>query len=247
MSANDETEYVRALRTDREVTNSYYAKSVGKKTEQQKFLEELIRRVGSTPISIADIACGGGGVSHHLGAMFPAAQFTLIDMNPDAIRMARQVTQHLEAKHVISNIYQLSVAEEQYDLVVCWQTLSWLDKPQEALNELVRVCKTGGRIFASSLFNLDWDVDIYAKVVDHTRLSSAAGMVMSYNTYSLRSVGKWLKDRVSEFRVHKFKIATDLLYNGKGMGTSTMKIADGSRVQVSGGLLMNWGILEVTK
>lgn len=240
-------DYKEALQADKEATAQYYKSSLTRKTEQQKQLEELLRGLQLVPRTIADIACGGGGSSYHLGSLYPDAQYTLVDINEDAIALAREATRNLKATCVIGDIYDLRLAGDSFDLVVCWQTLSWLDRPETALHELVRICKPGGRVYASSLFNLHHDVDVYSKVEDHTRPSSARGLRYSYNTYSLTSVRRWVADRAAEVRIHGFDIPIDLPAVGRGLGTHTVRLENGKRLQLSAGILLNWGILELRK
>jgi ubiquinone/menaquinone biosynthesis C-methylase UbiE len=239
--------YIDALKTDKELTDIYYRFSLHTKSEQQKQLEDLFRARSLQPQKIADIACGGGGTSFHLSTLYPHASYTLVDLNEDAVFMARESTKHLEAICMAGDIYDLSLETNTYDLVVCWQTLSWLTKPEAALHELIRICKPGGRVFASSLFNRDKDVDIYSQVVDHAQPSAAEGLNYTYNTYSVFSIRKWVGALVTGMQVHEFEIPIDLEYAARGMGTYTARLENGKRLQISGGMLMNWGILELQK
>ena len=183
----------------------------------------------------------------HLAKLYPQAKFNLVDANEEAISLARQASEEFNATCNVGDIYNLDLDSNSSDLVICWQTLSWLDKPEFALRELVRICKPEGVILASSLFNLNHDVDVYSKVVDHTRASSGLGMSYDYNTYSLRTVEKWLSGSVNYFKIHDFSIPEDLVHTGRGIGTYTVKPETGNRLQISAGMLLNWGILEVHK
>lgn len=183
----------------------------------------------------------------HLADLYPQAKFTLVDASEVAISLARQSTEKFNATCNVGDIYNLALDSDSCDLVICWQTLSWLDKPEFALRELVRICKPGGVILASSLFNLNHEVDVYSKVVDHTRASSNLGMSYDYNTYSLRTVKEWLWGLVSDFKIHEFSIPEDLTHTRHGIGTNTVKLETGNRLQISAEMLLNWGILEVHK
>lgn len=239
--------YVDALKVDKEVSENYYKSSIHTKTEQQKKLEELIVAQRVRPKIIADIACGGGGMSYNLSRLFPDASYTLVDMNEDAISLALESTKHMDASCLIGDIYDLQLESDSYDMVVCWQTLSWVAKPKNALRELIRICKPGGRVYASSLFNFHHDVDIYSTVKDQTRKSTAEGYSCAYNTYAVSSVQKWVDKLVSDIKVHEFNISVDLDYTGKGLGTYTARLENGTRLQMSAGMLLNWGILELQK
>ncbi|HLG04002.1 MAG TPA: class I SAM-dependent methyltransferase [Bacteroidia bacterium] len=240
--AKKDKDYIKALQASREQTEAYYRKSLVK-TEQQKFLEQLLLKTKTEFQNIADIACGGGTLSFHLREIYPGAKFTLCDFNEEALTIAK--TLHGDkAEYVHGSIYELPFENEKFDLVCCWQTLSWLDEPEKALNELLRITKKGGRIYASSLFNLRHDVDIFAKMYDHTRPASELGF--SYNTYSAKSVNKWLAGKAVAHRLHEFIPEIDFHYDGRGIGTFTVK-TENSRLQISAGYLMNWAVLEIEK
>lgn len=240
-------EYIKAMQADKRESARYFKFSVDNKTEQQKALERILFERDIVPQFIADIACGGGGASAHLAKYYPQSQFTLVDANEDAITMARQATENFSATCVVGDICNLKLNSDSFDLVICWQTLSWLDNPGIALRELVRICKPGGMVLASSLFNLSHDVDVYSTVIDHTRPSAGYGMRYSYNTYSIRTVREWLSGLVTYLNIHEFSMPIDLSHDERGIGTYTVKLETGNRLQISAGMLLNWGILEVIK
>jgi len=239
--------YKETLQLDREESARYYAASVSRKSEQHKRLERMLQAHRLQPVSIADVACGGGGSSLHLTELYPDAHYTLVDLNEEAVGMARETMRGHKATCSVGDIYHLELPDSAFDLVVCWQTLSWIEQPEVALRELVRICKPGALVYASSLFDSHHDVDVYSRVFDHTRPSSAHGRHYVYNTYSLRSVREWLAGLVRELHVHEFEIPIDLNYEGKGLGTRTVRLETGKRLQLSAGMLLNWGILEARR
>lgn len=239
-------DYIKALNVDSDIAEAYYKSSFAK-TEQQKFLESLLASRTLAPTTIADIACGAGSLSYHLKQIYSGARFSLVDINPEALRIARSIDSLQSETILEGSIYELPLDDNCFDLVFCWQTLFVLEAPQEGLLELLRITKPNGRVFVSSLFNVDSDVDICARLVDHTRRSAQAGLFMSYNTYCLATVESWLQGIATQHAVHPFAIGIDLEVAGRGLGTRTIRCTDGSRLQVSGGLLMHWGILEIQK
>ncbi len=239
--------YKETLQIDHETTARYYTASITRKSEQHKQLEQILRGRGLQPRRIADVACGGGGSSFHLVELYREAHYTLVDLNEEAIDMARETMRGRNATCFVGDIYHLDLPDNSFDLVVCWQTLSWIEQPEAALRELVRICKPGAFVYASSLFESRHDVDVYSQVFDHTRPSSAHGLHYVYNTYSLRSVRQWIDGLVSELQLHEFEIPIDLDYEGRGLGTRTVRLETGKRLQLSAGMLLNWGILEVRK
>jgi ubiquinone/menaquinone biosynthesis C-methylase UbiE len=242
-------DYIKAYQQDAEKVNEYYLKHLQNKSGQQVFLEKIISE--NKPVmhhEIADVACGAGTLSYHISKLYPEANFTLIDVNDSALDLAKEILKETKSVKLVNHsIFELDTFKEQFDIVFCWMTLLALDKPKEALEQLVSACKKGGKIYLSSLFNFHHDVDIYSHFKDLTRDSGKDGVFMQYNTISLPTVAEWLKGKVQSYKVHEFMPETDFLHDGKGIGTATTMTADGKRLQISGGMLMNWGILEITK
>jgi ubiquinone/menaquinone biosynthesis C-methylase UbiE len=244
----EKDKYIKALQKDKVETTDYYSKSFETKTEQQKFLEEILQLKKFAPSKIADIACGGGSLSYNLSKLYNS-EFSLVDLNEDGLTIAKtNLGKSNQFQFITDSIYELkNINANEFDLTFCWQTLSWLDEPEKALEQLVKITKKGGYVYLSSLFNIEHDVDIYAKVIDHTRQSSLESP-FSYNTYSQTTLTKWLnKLDIQKFRLIPFSPSIDLFYEGKGIGTYTVNTEEGKRLQISAGMLMNWAILEIQK
>jgi ubiquinone/menaquinone biosynthesis C-methylase UbiE len=239
--------YKQSMKHDLLETELYYSKS-SIKTEQQKMLEQLLakEKTFSKSNRIADIACGGGTLSYHLSKISNHSTFTLVDYMEESLLISKNLNkENIDRFSILrGDIYKLNFNKDTFDYSFCWQTLSWLDEPESALNELIRITKKGGKIYLSSLFNLEHDVDIYSKVFDYTRSSGLNGNYTSYNTYSEYTISKWLNGKVKNFTIHKFDTNKQFEYSGRGLGTFT-KNCENKMIQVSAGMLMNWGILEI--
>lgn len=245
----EENRYVQALRTDREVVQREQQKFQQAKSQQQLFLEELLARhsEAAAPLRVADVACGSGHVSLHLAGMYPRATFTLLDLNDDLLEEARRNAAPFGDRFEIRKADIFALPEELrggFDVAVCWQTFSWLPEYERPLAEVLSLLRKGGRLYASFLANTVHDVEIRAKVTDFTRESSATGQSYDYNTYSARQIERFLEGRVAEARIHPFEMAIDLERIPPGLGTYTRRLADGGRIQISAGMLMNWVVLE---
>jgi len=240
--------YNEFLKMDKNQTIDYFKKSIIK-TEQQKFLETLIKSSDKN-LKIADIACGGGTLSYHLKSIFTKADFSLLDFNADGIENSRQVNPESRFSFFQNDMFSSPFKNEYFDYTFFWQTLAWIE-PEEApkmLDEILRITKKGGKVFVSSLFNLDFDTDILTKVIDYTRPSGQANLSSNYNTYCQQTIQKWIGEKVSNFKIYKFEPSIDFAKTeNRGLATFTKKTEFGERLQISGGMLLNWGILEITK
>ncbi|SUX10719.1 biotin biosynthesis protein BioC [Campylobacter sputorum subsp. sputorum] len=194
---------------------------------------------------------GGGSLSYWLSKKNALSNFTLVDYLEDAISISKEINRENSDRFsfYVGNIYDLKI-DKKFDFVFCWQALMCLDRAEKALNELIDITKDGGFIYISSLFNVDFDVDIYSRCLDHTTPAGRENVYCNYNTYSLKTISNWLENKVSHFKVHKFDTNVDFDYKGRGLGTFCEKILKNKsvqRIQISGGMLMNWGILEIQK
>ncbi len=87
-----------------------------------------------------------------------------------------------------------------------------MGNPKTALKNLIKITKKVGEIYLSSLFNVDYDVDVYSKVFDHTRKSSNENNYFNYNTYSKKTINTWIASKVESL---KFTPEADFNYDGR--------------------------------
>jgi ubiquinone/menaquinone biosynthesis C-methylase UbiE len=236
------------MQADNALQEEYYTKSVTK-TEQHKFLETLLPPLPLPKCKIADVGCGGGTLSYHLKEHFVNADFYLYDYYDKAIELAKEINKEEIFNFKIADIYNMPADKSNFfDYTFAWQVFTWLEEPQRALKELIRITKPSGKIYICSTFNIEHDCDIYAKIYDYTRESGQKDIPINYNTLSFYSIKQWLDGIVNYYRIHQFDIKIDLPKESRGLGTYTRRVEQtGENLQISGGYLMNWGILEITK
>lgn len=94
----------------------------------------------SQPRSVLDAGCGEGFVAHYLASRHPEAQFTGVDLSPEAIDYAQQ---HFgeAATYRTGSIYKLPFSDNSFDTVLCSEVLEHLDEPDMAVAELRRVAR----------------------------------------------------------------------------------------------------------
>jgi ubiquinone/menaquinone biosynthesis C-methylase UbiE len=241
-------QYINAIKKDREIARERQLYFSHNKSSQQKFLEQLLDSDKYGFSKIADVACGGGALSYWLNNKFDDVEFTLVDLNDQLLDQARKLNKDDNFFFVQEDIYNLkSLPGDYFDLTCCWQTFFCLEHPQKALSELLRITRKGGRIYLSSLFNRNCDVDVYSKIFDWTRDSCTDGHYYMYNTYSLFTMNNWLKGKADEVKLYDFEIDVDLNERPRGLGTYTIKLENGCRLQIPAGMLLNWGILKIVK
>ncbi len=243
----DDTEYINLLRLNKEETAKYYLKSKAK-TFQQMFLEkEILPDIlpkDFIPKVIADIACGGGTLTYHIKTFFPSAKFILLDMNEDALTIAKEINNDINAEFLKEDFLNTSIPSCSCDIVFCMQTLLSVSDPKGFITKLIEITKKGGIFIISSLFNIEYDVDLYVKAYDHTKKGN---YIVNYNTFSKRTVKEWIDNKVSFWKIKPFYIPTKIEKAGRGLGSHTIETKEGKYITISGGLMLNWGFLYGVK
>ncbi len=95
-------------------------------------------------MTVLDVGCGTGAITIGISeAVGTSGKVVGIDNNPTLIKKARDRYPNLSFE--MADIYSLPF-ENQFDIVTTSRVLQWLDKPQQALNNLVKSVKPGGKV-----------------------------------------------------------------------------------------------------
>ena len=94
---------------------------------------------------VLDVACGTGAVAvEALGRVGPHGSVTGLDRSPDMLAVARRKLPHLEWHE--GRAEALPFTEAAFDAVTCQFGLMFFDDPGQALGEMRRVLRPGGRV-----------------------------------------------------------------------------------------------------
>ncbi|MFZ5815418.1 MAG: class I SAM-dependent methyltransferase [Bacillota bacterium] len=106
----------------------------------RSFLEQtrqILTRVA--PTSIFDAGCGEGHVTARFAQWFPSAEITGADVDPGVVAQAQQL--HKSIPFQVASIYRVPFADRSFDLTVAMEVLEHLERPDQAMNELVRLAR----------------------------------------------------------------------------------------------------------
>ena len=126
--------------------------------ERQHLLAEFLNPVSLNALKnisldkgskILDLGCGLGDTTLMLSNFFPGTYVTGLDQN-DALIEAAIVTNELHSniKFLTGNALELPFENNSFDFVFCRYLLHHIPNAFTALEEMKRVCKTGGIVFA---------------------------------------------------------------------------------------------------
>jgi ubiquinone/menaquinone biosynthesis C-methylase UbiE len=220
------------------------------KQEVVKFFEELTAPFFTEhkEALVLDACCGLGDLTYFLSRAHPQARFVGIDRATFLLDEARQICEgNANITFTEADVLALSQRFEPrtFDLTVCKQTLSWLPDYKEAVREMMAVTKRS--IFASSLF-YDGRIDYNIRVREYVTEAGRDDYSSFYNIYSLPVFREFcLAHGAKEVAAFDFDIEIDLPAPDDldRMGTHTLRLESGKRVQVSGALLMPWKIVRI--
>ena len=133
---------------------------------------------------------------------------------------------------------------KQFDVSISRAVISWIPYYEDFLKSLVAATKS--HIFISSLF-YDGDIDFEIKVNEFRKGTASRDFTEYRNVYSLPRFKKFVKSLgAKNIRVYDFEIGIDLpAVPLDQLGTYTVKLENGKRLQLSGVVLMNWKWIRI--
>jgi SAM-dependent methyltransferase len=113
-----------------------------------KYLEQHLKDARR----ILSVGCGPGVFLPELAAIRPNAEFVGVDLSAERIQDAELRLRGVpNARVQIGDAQALPFESDTFDLVFCRFLMEYLPDKQHALNEMVRVCRTGGKILLQDL------------------------------------------------------------------------------------------------
>lgn len=118
-----------------------------------RLLKTHLNFQGLKSLRILEIGCGRGDFSCWLAReLGDRAEIWGADFSVTAIQKARSFadSQRLQVRWLVMDIQNIAAHTENFDIVLCCETLEHVPHPARALAELSRVLKPGGRLFLTT-------------------------------------------------------------------------------------------------
>jgi SAM-dependent methyltransferase len=184
---------------------------------------------------VYDLGCGAGGPTAYLAKSFPNCDFLGLDISEQLISHAL-VHKRDNLSFMFADLENL-VSAEDVDGVVLLQVLSWLEDYCVPLAMVINRLKPRWLAFSTLLYDGNIDCRITVNEVFRPRWSF-------HNIYSLPRLNVWMKETCG-YRLAKaepFAIDIDLPKPADPdvMGTYTLELKSGGRLQCSGPLHLPW-------
>lgn len=106
--------------------------------------------------SVLECACGTGSISVFLAKK--CRRLVATDMSSEMMRRAAKNCRGSgNVRFCKANIMELRCGNEVFDKVVAGNVIHLLDEPKKAIDELLRVCKKGGKVIIPTYINMGND------------------------------------------------------------------------------------------
>lgn len=132
---------------------------------------ERMRRLAdaAAPLQVLDAGCGTGALAEQLAAVAPHWQVTGVDLAPEMCRVAAARLQGM----VNADITALPFADNTFGMALSSLALQWVNEPQAALAEMLRVITPGGYAVVTSFgpHTLQELKEVFAEIDDTPRVS----------------------------------------------------------------------------
>lgn len=106
-----------------------------------------------------DVGCASGYMVSEISRVFPNALYHGVDSYDKVIEYGKKKYPHIKFK--VANAEKLPFKAQEFDLIICYETIEHITKPLKALEEMKRILKKGGRLIltmdsGSLLFRIVW-------------------------------------------------------------------------------------------
>ena len=151
------------------------------------YLELLVRRLRiHTAASVLDVGCGQGHWGQALAHALPSGSTMRgVDREETSLVAARRRSEALDQlpirfEYETGDVLALDFADDTFDVVTCQTLLIHIDRPPDAIAEMVRVLKPGGWLLCAEPNNLAGGLSIDTTAWANGLESLLAGVELQY-------------------------------------------------------------------
>lgn len=127
------------------------ASRLSSKVDPDAWVARYLDRFLETSKKVLDIGCGPGVIASAVANAAPHAQ--VFGMDQSEARIDNDVNKNIPANCELrsGNAVSLPFDSDEFDLIYCRFMLEYVQERQRAIEEMVRVCRPGGRVLLQDL------------------------------------------------------------------------------------------------
>jgi SAM-dependent methyltransferase len=124
---------------------------------------------------ILDVGCGGGKTVSRLAQLTPHGKVFGIDYSQDMVKYSKKVNKKLIAENrveiVEGSVEKMDFPDDYFDLVTAFETYYFWTNFPDALKEIKRVLKPGGKMLLVNEMVQDGEYEVkHAKLIEETHV-----------------------------------------------------------------------------
>jgi ubiquinone/menaquinone biosynthesis C-methylase UbiE len=135
----------------------------------------LTKVVISPDFVVLDVGCGGGKTVNRLAQLAPQGKVFGIDYSPDMVEYSKKVNKKLIAQNrveiVEGSVEKMGFSNDYFDLVTAFETYYFWTNFPDALKEIKRVLKPGGKLLLVNEMVQDGEYEVtHEKLIKETHV-----------------------------------------------------------------------------
>lgn len=160
----------------------------------RKTHETLVKEIASLILptdEVLECACGTGMLTK---VMAPKCKkLVATDFSKNMLKKTKKkCDKYVNIEYMTADVMQLDFEDESFDKVVAGNVIHLLDEPVKALNEFIRVCRSGGQIIIPTYVNKESGVNPFVKFLQKTGI--VIGQKFTFTTYKQFFIEAGLSD-----------------------------------------------------
>ncbi len=125
---------------------------------------------------ILDVGCGGGKTVGRLAQLAPLGKVYGVDVSPDMVEYSKEMNRELVAQNrvqiVEGSVEKMSFPDDYFDLVTAVETYFFWPNFRDAIKEIRRVMKSGGKLLLVNEMVKDGVYEVKnAKLIEETHVN----------------------------------------------------------------------------
>jgi arsenite methyltransferase len=135
------------------------AKEIDRSYQTSEIINQRLRTLDAISLrrgeSVLDVGCGTGLLLEMMAGMVgDSGRVTGLDFSADMLEFAQARCEGLAQTNLLQgSVENLDLDPNQFDVLTCTQVLLYVEKVQQAIGEMFRVLKPGGRV---AILETDW-------------------------------------------------------------------------------------------
>lgn len=190
------------------------------------FVDEALQTMKIKEGKILDVGCGPGLLAKEFAVRSRKLEVTGIDTSFYAIRLAQKNCEGLKnTRFQIGNAYKIPFPERTFDLVVCKDSFHHFDNIKRALQEMLRVLKDHGTLYAQDL-RRDLPQYLLQRAIPPNTILKKLQFYSARAAYTKKEIQKVLKDlHINTYNVKTKKLSMHIVqaYEKRGLNPTQLK------------------------